>query len=105
QQTQFNGVRVLGETASTMKVQVGAHDGEVISINLREISSKTLQLDGFNVDGTGVANARATTTDIKAQGFVESASAPGTYTATGFNAAATVADVFSNITKSGATVS
>src|SRR5690554_1374090 len=82
QQTQFNGVRVLGETTSTMKVQVGAHDGEVISINLREISSKTLQLNGFNVDGTGVANARATATDIKAQGFVESTSAPGTYTAT-----------------------
>lgn len=48
-QTQFNGVKVLGSTASELKVQVGANDGETISIGLREISSKTLKLSEFNI--------------------------------------------------------
>src|SRR5690554_5983200 len=50
-QTQFNGVRVLSSEAETMKIQVGAKDGETISIGLREISSDTLSLSGFNITG------------------------------------------------------
>ncbi|NYT54983.1 flagellin [Eoetvoesiella caeni] len=104
-QTQFNGVQVLGATANTLKVQVGAKDGQTIEINLREISSSTLKLNGFNVNGTGTANTAATAKDIKAAGLIESTTTAGQFTATNFNRDSTVADVFSNVTKSGATVS
>lgn len=49
-QTQFNGVKVLASD-QTMKLQVGANDGEVIEINLQEITSKTLGLDKLDVTG------------------------------------------------------
>ncbi|QMR48057.1 flagellin FliC (plasmid) [Citrobacter freundii] len=47
-QTQFNGVKVLASD-QTMKIQVGANDGESIEINLREITSKTLGLDKLDI--------------------------------------------------------
>ncbi|KIC87184.1 FliC/FljB family flagellin [Pantoea agglomerans] len=49
-QTQFNGVNVLAKDGK-MNIQVGANDGEVISIDLKKIDSKTLGLDSFNVNG------------------------------------------------------
>jgi len=49
-QTQFNGVNVLAKDGS-MKIQVGANDGQTITIDLKKIDSKTLGLQGFNVDG------------------------------------------------------
>src|SRR5690606_25586089 len=36
--------------AGTIDIQVGAHDGQTISINLKEISSETLKLDNFTVE-------------------------------------------------------
>ncbi|OAT23685.1 FliC family flagellar biosynthesis protein [Buttiauxella gaviniae ATCC 51604] len=47
-QTQFNGVKVLAADSS-MKIQVGANDGETIDIDLKEITSKTLGLDKLDV--------------------------------------------------------
>ena len=47
-QTQFNGVNVLAKK-DTMSIQVGANDGQTIEINLQQIDSKTLGLDGFSV--------------------------------------------------------
>ncbi|WP_079223692.1 FliC/FljB family flagellin [Citrobacter werkmanii] len=68
-QTQFNGVKVLASDSS-MKIQVGANDGETITIDLKEITSSTLGLDGFNVNGKGgVANTLAKTADLTAAGF------------------------------------
>lgn len=49
EETQFNGVRVLGEDAANLTVQVGAHDNETITINLEKINSSTLGLGGFSV--------------------------------------------------------
>ena len=49
-ETQFNGVQVLGDGASSLKVQVGAHDNESITIGLRAINRETLGLDGFTVE-------------------------------------------------------
>lgn len=51
QQTDFNGVKVLSSSAKTLNVQVGANDSETIAINLKEISSKTLGLQSFNISG------------------------------------------------------
>lgn len=47
-QTQFNGVKVLAAD-QTMKIQVGANDGETIEIQLDKIDAKTLGLDSFSV--------------------------------------------------------
>ncbi|QKJ03980.1 FliC/FljB family flagellin [Yersinia mollaretii] len=49
-QTQFNGVKVLS-TDTKMSIQVGANDNETIDISLKEVTSKTLNLEGFNVTG------------------------------------------------------
>ncbi len=66
-QTQFNGVKVLAGNSS-MKVQVGANDGETISINLEKIDSKSLGMQGFNVDGAKQASVDDLTSQFKATG-------------------------------------
>ncbi|CNC62931.1 flagellin [Yersinia frederiksenii] len=66
-QTQFNGVKVLAGNSS-MKVQVGANDGETISINLEKIDSKSLGMQGFNVDGAKQASVNDLTSQFKATG-------------------------------------
>jgi flagellin len=47
-QTQFNGVKVLQEE-QTLKIQVGANDGEVIEIDLKQINASTLGLDKLDM--------------------------------------------------------
>ncbi|WP_182057380.1 FliC/FljB family flagellin [Pantoea sp. ME81] len=65
-QTTFNGVNVLSKDG-TLKIQVGANDGQTINIDLKQIDSKTLGLNGFNVNGTGsIANKAATVSDLTA---------------------------------------
>ncbi|OIX98918.1 FliC/FljB family flagellin [Pantoea sp. Ae16] len=59
-QTQFNGVNVLAKDGS-MKVQVGANDGETISIDLQKIDSSTLGLTGFDVRKAGTITSAAVT--------------------------------------------
>lgn len=59
-QTQFNGVKVLSQD-NQMKIQVGANDGETITIDLQKIDVKSLGLDGFNVNGP----KEATVGDLK----------------------------------------
>ena len=59
QQTQFNGVNVLAKDGS-MKIQVGANDGQTITIDLKKIDSSTLKLTGFNVN----SNANITTKNV-----------------------------------------
>ncbi|MGO4392524.1 FliC/FljB family flagellin [Variovorax sp. M-6] len=71
EQTQFNGVKVLSADAGKLTVQVGANDGETIDIDLKEITAKTLGLDGFNINGKGVsANAKANVNDLAKAGAV-----------------------------------
>lgn len=53
-QTQFNGVKVLASD-NKLSIQVGANDNEKITIDLKEISSKTLGLKGFSVTGDTAA--------------------------------------------------
>jgi len=66
EQTQFNGVKVLAKN-DTLKIQVGANDNEVISINLKQIDAQTLGLadltltkpfDTTNVGATAVTEGR-----------------------------------------------
>jgi len=48
QQTDFNGVKVLSKDQS-LTIQVGANDGETISIDLKNINKDTLNLTTFDV--------------------------------------------------------
>ncbi|MES1938609.1 flagellin domain-containing protein [Salinisphaera sp. T5B8] len=50
-QTAFNGTKVLDGSSAEIKIQVGDKDGQTISINLENMDSASLGLDGFNVDG------------------------------------------------------
>ncbi|EJG7681372.1 FliC/FljB family flagellin [Salmonella enterica] len=69
-QTQFNGVKVLSQDNS-LKIQIGANDGENITIDLKKITSDTLGLNGFNVNGKGsISNKAATVSDVIASGGV-----------------------------------
>ncbi|HDT6543732.1 TPA: flagellin FliC [Kluyvera ascorbata] len=64
-QTQFNGVNVLAKDGQ-MKIQVGANDGQTITIDLKKIDSATLGLTGFdvstkaNISTTAVTGAATT---------------------------------------------
>ncbi|NDL62593.1 FliC/FljB family flagellin [Acerihabitans arboris] len=61
EQTQFNGVSVLDGSKSSVSIQVGANDGQTITIDLQAINTSTLGLDKFNVDGpSGTTTAVAT---------------------------------------------
>ncbi len=98
-ESKFNGTTILGAAAKGLTIQVGANDNEIISIDLREISTKTLFLEGFNVNGKGaVANRAATETDLKT---AENVTAPSTagdpYILKTDNTAATASDVFSAV--------
>lgn len=46
EETTFNGVQVLA-TNQGVQIQVGANDGEAISVDLNKITSETLGLTGF----------------------------------------------------------
>ncbi|WP_336796094.1 FliC/FljB family flagellin [Erwinia aphidicola] len=88
-QTQFNGVNVLAKDGS-MKIQVGANDGQTISIDLKKIDSSTLGLNGFNVNGSGtLTNKAATVSNLTAAGATETATGSGIYNLTTTNAALT----------------
>lgn len=99
-QTSFNGVKVLAED-NNLKIQVGANDGEVIEINLDEITSATLGMTGFNVNDADVDNTAATSDDLSADGFSGVAGANGTTvwskTETEANVAATSANVLDSL--------
>ncbi|HBZ14194.1 MAG TPA: flagellin FliC [Pantoea sp.] len=100
-QTQFNGVNVLSKDGS-LKIQVGANDGQTISIDLKKIDSSTLGLNGFNVNGSGtIANKAATISDLSAAGATVTGAGP--YAVTTSNAALTASDALSRL-KTGDTV-
>jgi flagellin len=65
-ETNFNGVKVLASDQS-LKIQVGANDGETISVNLREINAGTLGLSQLNVSnmvfGNQLSDAITTVTE------------------------------------------
>ncbi|MBF24387.1 MAG: hypothetical protein CML18_12615, partial [Pusillimonas sp.] len=70
-ETEFNGVNVLAED-NTLRIQVGANDGQVIEVNLQKIDVASLSLAGFNVNGQGaVANDAATADDLTLAGFTQ----------------------------------
>ena len=111
-QTQFNGVNVLAKDGS-MKIQVGANDGQTITIDLKKIDSDTLKLTGFNVNGSAdKASVAASADGLVTDGYVKgltSSDGSTAYTKTTANTAAKTADILAalktgdKITATGAT--
>tara|TARA_R110001606_G_scaffold125688_2_gene259337 strand:+ start:226 stop:2010 length:1785 start_codon:yes stop_codon:yes gene_type:complete len=78
-ETDFNGTKVLSSD-NGLSIQVGADDGQTISVNLQEITSSTLGLNGFNVNGGGeTQNAAATVTNVIAAGGTSGGTNGGDY--------------------------
>ncbi|WP_226663014.1 FliC/FljB family flagellin [Microbulbifer aggregans] len=78
-ETNFNGVNVLAEDRG-FTIQVGANDGEQITMNLKEINAETLGLDTFNVNNT-LATAASTGDSIEIDGQSYTMTASATETA------------------------
>ncbi|MXD56850.1 flagellin FliC, partial [Escherichia coli] len=53
-QTQVNGVNVLAKDGK-MNIQVGANDGQTITIDLKKIDSSTLNLSSFDATNLGTS--------------------------------------------------
>ncbi len=65
-ETSFNGVKVLAEDQE-LKIQVGANDGETITVNLSKINAETLKLGSFSVSGDQKATAEQLVKDFGGQ--------------------------------------
>ncbi|MFH7825564.1 FliC/FljB family flagellin [Kluyvera chengduensis] len=63
-QTQFNGVNVLAKDGK-MNIQVGANDGQTITIDLKKIDSSTLNLSSFDATKLGSSVANGSTINVK----------------------------------------
>ncbi|MFY3332289.1 flagellin [Achromobacter xylosoxidans] len=99
QQTDFNGVKVLSANAAPLTLQVGANDGETITLNLSEVSAKTLGLNGFNINGKGVVdNAAAKVNDMTGPNVAGVAGQPNQYDVTTKNVSASTTDVLGKLT-------
>ncbi|WP_062360858.1 flagellin N-terminal helical domain-containing protein [Vreelandella aquamarina] len=99
EETNFNGVNVLASDQG-LKIQVGANDGETITVNLEAINAETLGLSSFNVNGSAtIDNAAATELDLRAASNVVVGGTPDapTFTLQQENRAATAADVLGQV--------
>ncbi|MDA8514021.1 FliC/FljB family flagellin [Citrobacter sp. Igbk 14] len=78
EQTDFNGKKVLNQN-SQLTIQVGAKDGETITIDLKKIDSTTLGLDNFDISkvATPVTTAKGALPIANAT-FTASGGTPGT---------------------------
>ncbi|MEE3649692.1 MULTISPECIES: FliC/FljB family flagellin [unclassified Brenneria] len=84
EQTDFNGVKVLDGSKTSVSIQVGSNDGQTITINLSKINSSTLGLSTFNVSGPAAGTiSAATATNFKAAYGTTTAVTASTVTATG----------------------
>jgi len=60
EQTDFNGTKVLSKDTG-LEIQVGANDGEKITVALKEINRDTLGLSGFSVEKASLRTSEAIT--------------------------------------------
>lgn len=82
EQTEFNGVNVLDGSKTSVTLQVGSQDGQTITLDLSEISTSTLGLTNFNVNGPS-GTTTAVTLDSSTYDSVTITSVTGTNSATG----------------------
>lgn len=78
EETQFNGVKVLTED-NTLNIQVGAHDGQTIGIDLKETNASTL-FTSTGMSGIDGATVAAGATGILSNYTAATATDPATAT-------------------------
>ncbi|ACS85353.1 FliC/FljB family flagellin [Musicola paradisiaca] len=98
-QTDFNGVKVLDGSKTSVSIQVGSQDGQTITIDLQKINTTSLNLTGFNVDGPSLSGSA---TDASS-GTYNSTSYTGVSVTVGSTTGGSVSGSFSGVL-SGATL-
>lgn len=83
-QTDFNGTKVLSAD-KTLPIQIGALDGENISIELKQIDSGALGLKGFSVSGLSapITSFSSTTSGVTTKAAVDMSAVTVTNMSTG----------------------
>ena len=83
-QTDFNGTKVLSAD-KTLPIQIGALDGENISIQLKQIDSGALGLKGFSVSGLSapITSFSSTTSGVTTKAAVDMSAVTVTNMSTG----------------------
>jgi len=72
--TNFNGIKLLDGSASTIQLQTGVNQGDTVSLSFNDLSAASLGLRGFSVEGT-LTTGRVSSTvnvdagDVKINGF------------------------------------
>lgn len=72
--TNFNGIKLLDGSASTISLQTGVNQGDTVSLSFNDLSAASLGLRGFSVEGT-LTTGRVSSTvnvaagDVKINGF------------------------------------
>jgi len=102
EETDFNGTKVLASTQG-LQIQVGANDGETISVNLEEITSSELGVDTFNVNGFDTQTQAISTANSNTEDFTDSTSGLTATFDAGGTASATVITAATSITGSDGT--
>lgn len=89
-QTDFNGTKVLSADRS-LSIQVGANDGEAITIGLKKMDSTALGLGGFSVSGLSdaITSFSSTTGGVTTKAAVDLSA----LTVSNFSAGTTTADL------------
>jgi len=84
--TNFNGINLLDGSAVGLKLQTGAREGETVAMTINSVSSKSLGLQGFKIEGklstgrVGAVNGLAAD-DVLLNGKAAFASVPAAATA------------------------
>ena len=72
--TNFNGIKLLDGSASTIQLQTGVNQGDSVNLSFNDLSAASLGLRGFSVEGT-LTTGRVSSTvtvdagDVKINGF------------------------------------
>ena len=60
--TTFNGIKLLDGSAKSLQLQTGVRSGDTVSFGIANVSSKSLGLQGYMVDGQATSGRVAATT-------------------------------------------
>ncbi|WP_433690980.1 FliC/FljB family flagellin [Kosakonia cowanii] len=91
EQTEFNGVKVLSKDQK-LSIQVGSNDGQTIDIELNQMDSSTLGMDGFSVaNGIDTTTLTASTGTVKVDSGFDYDAAK--FTDSGATAATSIDDI------------
>ena len=98
EKTNFNGIKLLDGTASSVRLQTGVNEGDSVNLSFSDLSAASLGLRGFSVQGTLTTGRVGTTIDVdagdvKINGFDALNTASGTLTSAATDMASALASL------------